>query len=215
MSARALLLLAPTILTFATARPVRAVDDIAAQERLGARIGYAETFDGVNAYFGNGWDVTLLFNERLYSRLFLDVRVGALYLGDLLDPELDDFITRTPGIESEMRTFYFSVGLLYGFPLGRSSYTLTTSLAAGVYSVSMAFAADFVSDDLSDQYFGGNGGIGVVRRVGTSWSLEGNCTVHYFGTNARIDDLLWVFTNRAVEDPVMVGVSVGIVVDLR
>jgi len=215
MRARAVVPFITFVLSFAVVSPSRAVDDLASQERLGGRIGYIESFDGVNAYYGPGWDVTLLFNERIYSRLFLDVHVGAIYLGDILDPDLDDFITKTPNVESEMRTFYFSVGVLYGIPLGSGAYTLTTSLAAGVYSVSVAFAAEFVADDISDQYFGGNGGLGLVRRLGTSWSLEANCTVHYFNTDANYGDLLWVFTKTTAEDPVMVGVSLGLVVDLR
>jgi hypothetical protein len=158
--------------------------------------------------------VTLLFNEHLFSRLFLDLHVGAIYLGDILDPELDDFITRTDNVESEMRMFFFSVGAVYGFPLG-GSYTLTAAAGAGVYSVSVAFAAEFVADDLSQQYFGGNGGIGLTSRVGTNWTLEANCTVHYFGTGAANDDLLWVFTGGTAEDPLLLGLAFGVVIDLR
>ncbi len=215
MRDRAMVPLIGLLLSLAVVRPTRAVDNLASQERLGGRIGYIETFDGVNAYWGNGWDVTLMFNEHLFDHLFLDIHVGAIYLGDILDPELDDFITKTPNVESEMRTFYFSVGLVYGFPLGMSGYTITTSAAAGIYSTSVAFAADFVADDLSDQYFGGNGSLGLVKRVGTSWSLEATGTVHYFDTKAGYDDLLWVFTKTTAQDPIMLGISFGVLVDLR
>lgn len=203
------------LLTFANASTSRAFDNLAAQERLGVRIGYIETFDGVYEYYGPGWDVTLYFNERIYSRLFFDIHIGAIYYGDILDEELDDFITRIDEMESEMRTFYFSVGLGYGFPLGSGTYTLTTSLAAGVYSASVALASDFVSDDLSDQYFGGNGSIGIMRRIATNWVLEANCTVHYFDTAANFGDLMWVFTAGTAVDPVLVGVSLGLAIDLR
>ncbi len=215
MRARVVPPLVVLVLAFVTARPSLAVDSIAAQERLGARIGHVDTFDEVNKYYGSGWEVTLLFNEHLFSRLFLDLHVGALYLGDLLDPELDDFITKTDNIESEMRMFYFSLGVVYGFPLGSSAYTLTTSAAAGIYSVSVALAADFFADDLSDQYFGGNAGIGLVRRLGTSWSLELNCTAHYFDNGANNADLLWVFTAGGATDPLLIDTSLGVVVDLR
>ncbi len=215
MRARVFALPMLVVLVCAHARPSRAVDNLAAQERLGARIGYVETYDGVYEYYGPGWDVTLYFNERIYSRLFLDLHIGAIYLGDLLDPELDDFITGYTNVESEMRMFYFSLGVAYGFPLGNGPYTLTTSLAAGVYSVSVAFVADFVSDDLSDQYFGGNGSVGLMWRVGTSYALEANCTLHYFASNAAYNDLLWVFTAGTAEDPLLLGVSLGLAVDLR
>jgi hypothetical protein len=185
----------------AHAQATRAADNLASSERLGARIGYVQTFDATDTYYGPGF--------------FLDLHVGAMYLGDILDPELDDDITNTPGIESEMRTFYFSVGVLYGIPLGRSPYTITTSLAAGIYSVSVALAADFVADDLSDQYFGGNAGLGLMWRIGTSWVLELNCTAHYFNTDPGYADLYWVFTAGEGEDPLMIDATLGLAVDLR
>lgn len=194
-------------------RPCRAIDDLAAQERLGGRIGYIETYDGLHQYYGPGWDVTLFFNERIHSRLFLEIDVGAIYLGDILDPEVDDALTGYDDLESEMRIFYFSVGAVYGFPLG--NYSLTTGLAAGVYGVSVAVKTDFVADDLSDQYFGGNASLGIARRIATSWTLEANCVVHYFDTNETPDDLFWWFTNFTAEDPVLLGLSLGVAIDLR
>jgi len=215
MRPRVVVLVLGFTLALAFVQPCRAVDDLASQERLGGRIGYIETNDGVYTYYGPGWDVTLFFNERIYSRLFLEIDVGAIYLGDVLDPELDDDITGYDDIESEMRMFYFSVGALYGFPLGSSGYTLATGLAVGVYSVSMAFKTEFVADDLSDQYFGGNASLGIVRRVGTSWSIEATGVVHYFDSGTTEDDLFWRFTNRTAEDPVLLGVALGVVIDLR
>lgn len=215
MRPRVVVLVLGFTLALALAQPCRAVDDLASQERLGGRIGYVETYDGLYAYYGPGWDVTLFFNERIYSRLYLEVDVGAIYLGDLRDPELDDDITGYDDVESEMRMFYFSVGALYGIPLGSSSYTLTTGLAVGVYATSVAFAAEFVADDLSDQYFGGNASLGLVRRVGTSWAIEAACVVHYFDTGTAYDDLFWVFTNGSAEDPILLGIGLGLVVDLR
>jgi hypothetical protein len=215
MRPRVVVLVLGLTLALALAQPCRAVDDLASQERLGGRIGYIETYDGLYEYYGPGWDVTLFFNERIYSRLFLELDVGAIYLGDIRDPELDDDITGYDNVESEMRMFYFSLGALYGFPLGSSSYTLTTGLAVGVYSTSVAFASEFVADDLSDQYFGGNASLGLVRRVGTSWAIEAACVVHYFDTGQSYDDLFWVFTNGAAEDPILLGVGFGVVIDLR
>jgi hypothetical protein len=208
-------LLAFLLLTLAHTSTCRALDNLAAQERLGVRIGYVETYDGVYEYYGPGWDVTLYFNERIYSRLFFDIHIGAIYYGDILDEELDDFITRIDEMESEMRTFYFSVGFGYGFPIGSGTYTLTMSAAAGVYSASVALASDFVSDDLSDQYFGGNASIGIMRRIATNWALELNGTVHYFDTEPNYGDLMWVFTAGTAVDPVLVGVSLGLAIDLR
>jgi hypothetical protein len=213
MRPRVVVLVSGFALALAFVRPCRAIDDLAGQERLGGRIGYIETYDGLHQYYGPGWDVTLFFNERIYSRLFLEIDVGAIYLGDILDPEVDDALTGYDDIESEMRIFYFSVGAVYGFPLG--NYNLTTGLAAGVYGVSVAVKTDFVADDLSDQYFGGNASLGIARRIATSWTLEANSVVHYFNTNQTPDDLLWWFTNFTAEDPILLGLSLGVVIDLR
>jgi hypothetical protein len=214
MRQRVVVLVAGFALALAFVRPCRAIDDLAAQERLGGRIGHIESYDGIHEYYGPGWDVTLYFNERIHSRFLLQVDVGAIYLGDVLDPELDDSITGYDDIESEMRVFYFSVGVAYGFPLG-SSYSLTTGVAAGVYAVSMAFKTDFVADDLSEQYFGGNATLGIARRIATNWTLEANCVVHTFNSAAAPTDLLYVFTNDTAEDPILLGISFGIVIDLR
>ena len=215
MRVRVLVLLVLSVLALARAHPCWAVDDLAAKERLGARIGYVETFDGLYQYYGPGWDVTLFFNEQLHSRLFLDLHVGAIYLGDIKDPELDDLITGLTDVESEMRMFYFSLGLLYGIPLGSGGYTLTTSFGVGVYSASVAFITEFTADDISDTYFGGNAGLGIARRIATNWMLELNGTVHYFDTQTGYSDLLWVFTKGTAEDPILLGLSFGLVIDLR
>jgi hypothetical protein len=215
MRPRVVVLVSGFALALAFVRPCRAIDNLAAQERLGGRIGYIETFDGLYEYYGPGWDVTLYFNERIHSRFLLEIDVGAIYLGDVLDPELDDFLTGYDDIESEMRIFYFSLGGVYGFPLGSSNYNLTTGLAVGVYAVSMAFKTAFVADDLSDQYFGGNASLGIARRVATNWTLEATCVAHYFDTDENLGDLLWYFTNFTAEDPILLGLAFGLVIDLR
>ena len=214
MHARSVALLVSGVLIAALARPSAAVDSVAAEQRLGARVGYVETFEGLNDQYGPGWNITLLFQQRVWSHLFFELNVGAIYYGEPLDPELDDDITNIDNIETELRTFYFSGGAAYGIPLG-GSYTLTTSVAVGIYSASLAVQTDFVADDLSDQYFGGQAGLGLVWRVGTSWSLEASSTVYYFSTNAQIDDLLWFFSDGTIEDPMLLGINLGVIVDLR
>jgi len=214
MHARSVALLVSGVLIAALARPSAAVDSVAAEQRLGARVGYVETFEGLNDQYGPGWNITLLFQQHIWSHLFFELNVGAIYYGEPLDPEIDDDITNIDNIETELRTFYFSGGVVYGIPLG-GSYTLTTSVAVGIYSASLAVQTDFVADDLSDQYFGGQAGLGLVWRVGTSWSLEASSTVYYFSTNAQIDDLLWFFSDGTIEDPMLLGINLGVIVDLR
>lgn len=191
--------------------PARAIDEAAGQERLGVRAGYIETFDGLHASHGTGWDLTLFFSEQVYSRIVLDIRLGAIYLGDALNPDLDDRLTRIPGILSEMRVLYFSVGPMAGMRIGASN-SAYVSAGIGVYSVSIVFDSGFSAFDTSDQHVGFNGGIGVSRRIAMNWSIEANATIHYFSVGNR--DLYYLFTDGA-DSPVFAGVAIGATVDLR
>jgi hypothetical protein len=194
-------------------RAAAAVDEAAGQERLGVRIGYVEAFDGLHASYGNGWDLTLFFHEKLYRKILLDIRLGAIYMGDALDPDLDDAITFSPGIVSQMRFLYFSAGPMAGFKIG-SANSAYASLGVGVYSVSMTFSSGVSAFDYSDQHIGFNGGLGLSRRLSTNWSFELNGAVHYFGVDSNASDLYWVFTNGA-DSPLLVGIAAGLTVDLR
>jgi hypothetical protein len=118
--------------------PARAVDDAAGQERLGARVGYIQTYDGLNENFGDGWDLTLYFTEKLYKKVLLDIRLGAIYLGDSMKPEIADSLLLTRDTVTEMRFFYFSAGPMAGFNVG-DSWAGYASLGIGVYSVSLGF----------------------------------------------------------------------------
>ena len=210
-SMRTVLAFALLVLPFA--RPAAAVDEAAGQERLGVRAGYILTSDGLHENFGDGWDLTLFFTEKLYSRILLDIRIGAVYLGDSRNAELDDEILMSPGIVSEMRLLYFSAGPLAGFRVG-SSWSGYASLGVGIYSVSLVFSSGVSAFDYSDQHVGFNGGVGLSRRISDNWSFEANGTVHYFGIDQNGTDLYYVFTDRA-DAPLIVGIAVGLTVDIR
>ncbi|MDH4036856.1 MAG: porin family protein [Candidatus Krumholzibacteria bacterium] len=196
-----------------------AVDEAAGQERLGIRAGYVQTKDGLNDAYGDGWDLTLFFTEKLYSRILLDVRLGAIYLGETLDPDLNQKVLDNYGIIlplgtiPSMRYLYFSAGPLFGFNVGSSSSGYI-SAGIGIYSVSMEFTPGVTTFDYSDQHIGYNGGLGFSRRIASNWSLELNGTVHYFGIDENDNDLYWVFTSEA-DAPLLLGVALGLTVDLR
>ena len=194
-------------------RSAAAVDEAAGQERLGVRVGYIETFDGLYASYGSGWDLTLFFHEKLYSKILLDIRLGAIYLGDARNPDLDDQITLSPGIVSEMRFLYFSAGPLAGFKLG-SANSGYVSAGIGIYSASMVFDSGIAAFDYSDQHIGFNGGLGLSRRISTNWSVELNGTVHYFSIDEHPTDLYYLFTGGA-DAPLLAGVALALAVDLR
>jgi len=193
--------------------PAAAMDATASKERVGIRFGYDATNDGLRDTFGDGWDATLFFTEKISTRFLLDIRLGAIYLGDMLTTELDDDITNIPNVVSEMRFLYFSVGPIVSVPLGEAN-TGYASLGLGVYSVSLLFDSGVAAFDFSDQHLGLNGGLGVSRRVATSWSVELNGTVHYFDVDTQSSDLYWTFTGGA-DNPLLISVALGATLDLR
>jgi hypothetical protein len=211
--ARRLAIIASFALLVAAAPPAAAMDATASKERVGLRFGFVGTGDGLRDAFGDGWDATLFFTEAISTHFLLDIRLGAIYLGDMLTTELDDEITHIPGVVSEMRFLYFSAGPIASFPLGGAN-TGYASLGFGVYSVSLLFDTGVTAFDFSDQHLGLNGGVGMSRRIATSWSVELNATVHYFGIDRQSSDLYWTFTDGA-DSPVLMAAALGVTLDLR
>jgi opacity protein-like surface antigen len=213
MFRRVLALAAVGALLLLTPRPVAAVDETAGEERLGVRVGGIAAFDGLDDLYGGGWDMTLFFTEEVHPRILLDLRLGAIYMGDLGDEELDDRLTGTDGVQAAMRLLYFSVGPLASFSLG-SAFRGYGSLGVGIYSVSMQFESSITAFDFSDQHFGFNGGLGLSRRVATNWCVEANGTAHYVLTQQDANDLYHAFTDGA-DPPLLVGIAIGLTLDLR
>ncbi len=204
---------ATAVLLVSAVLPAAAMDATASNERVGIRFGYEGTNDGLHDTFGAGWDATLFFTERITTHFLLDIRLGAIYLGDMLTTELDDEITHMPNVVSEMRFLYFSVGPIVSVALGGSN-TGYASFGLGVYSVSLLFDSGVTAFDFSDQHLGLNGGLGISRRIATSWCVEINSTVHFFDVDTQSSDLYWTFTDGA-DNPVLVSVALGVTLDLR
>ena len=190
-----------------------AIDDIAARERVGVRVGGLATFDGLNDAYGNGWSLTLFLTERITRPLLLDIRLGALYPGDLVYEDLDDRLLNSAGIQGSMRILYLSIGPMLARSLG-GAYATYASAGVGIYSVSMVFTDVLTPFDLSDQYFGFNGGLGLQRRLSGNWSVEASTTVHYFPIDKSINDIYYAFTDGA-DAPLILDIALGLTVDLR
>jgi hypothetical protein len=191
----------------------RAFDQLAGKERIGVRSGGILTMDGLNDAYGNGWDLTLFFTERITRNLLLDVRLGALYLGELKFEHLDDLLLHQTGIQGSMRILYISVGPMVGRSIG-GPYSMHLAAGAGIYSVSMVFTDVLTPFDLSDQKFGFNGGLGFARRLAGNWSIEADGTAHYFMIEENMNDLYFAFTDGA-DAPLIFDVTLGLTIDLR
>lgn len=193
-------------LSVAQAPPVR--------ERLGARGGAVLTSGSLNDSYGNGGNVVLFFTERLFQSLFFDVHIGAIYMGDLKNSDLDDAIFGQLGIVSEMRFLYFSVGPQYVQPVGERT-TLYVAAGLGVYSVSVVLDDPGVQAfNFSDQHLGFNGGAGYMYRFTDNWSVELNLTLQHVRTSSGVDDLYYTFTEGG-GPPTLVEANVGVMIDLR
>ncbi len=183
------------------------------RERLGGRIGYVDTYGKFHENFGEGWNATIYFTERLYHALFLDIKIGAIYMGDLLRPEVAEPFFGSSEFESEMRVLFFSVGPQLALPLGDSP-TAYVGVGVGVYSSSILFTTTFQSGDISDQHLGANGSVGILLRFTETWNLDFNLTVHHYRTSSSINDIFYVFTGQGAQDPILLQAAIGITIDL-
>jgi opacity protein-like surface antigen len=190
------------------------------RERLGVRVSFTGTAGQLKNHFGHGYDFTLYFTERIYRPLYLEIGIGATYLGDVFQGDLGaDFLREAlqviivPGtdVASEMRLAYLTLGPQYTWPVSET-HTWYGSLSLGIYSVSMVFDTGVQAFDLSDQNFGFNGGTGLLWRITENWNLEVNATLHKIWTENR--DLYYIFTEGS-QNPWMLGIGLGLALDLR
>ncbi|MCH7548010.1 MAG: hypothetical protein IH969_00480 [Candidatus Krumholzibacteriota bacterium] len=182
------------------------------RERLGGRIGYVDTYGAVHEHYGGGWNANIYFTENLYKALFLDIRIGSIYLGDLLRPEVVEPIFGVS--ESEMRILFLSVGPQFAVPFGES-LTGYAGASVGIYSTSVLFTSSFQTGDFSEQSLGGNASMGLLLRFTATWNLDFNLTVHHFRSDGRTSDLFYFFTGSGAEDPVFTQWAIGVAIDLR
>ncbi len=181
------------------------------RERLGARAAFTGTLGTLNRHFGNGYDFTLYFTERVWKPLYFEVNIGATYFGDLLIPEIGEKFTGQQGIASEMRLAYVTIGPQYTSIMSETK-TAYISLGLGIYTVSMIFDTGVKSFDLSDQHFGLSGGFGMFWRITDNWNIDVNATVNALQTDD--DDLYPIFTGGG-KNPIIYAVGLGLAMDLR
>jgi hypothetical protein len=206
------LLLATSFVILASVSIVRAqVPGDPPRERLGARVSFVGTVGGLNENFGTGYDFTLYFTERLTRAWYLEVRIGATYMGDLLKPEIAEERTRIEGISSEMRFAYVTLGPQYTWATSETQ-TLYGTLGIGIYSVSMLYDTGVQAFKENNQNFGMNGGVGFLWRITTNWNIELNTTVQHLRTGTG--DLYYIFTGGA-QHPWLFAAGVGLAMDLR
>jgi opacity protein-like surface antigen len=191
------------------------------RERLGVRASVTGTMSDLNENFGNGYDFTLYFTERIWRGLNLDVRIGATYLGDLIPDSiateftksLDVILAEDQRVSSEMRLAYLTLGPQYVWRLNNTQ-NLYGSLGLGIYSVSMLFDTGIQAFDLSDQHFGGSAGGGFLWRITDNWNIDVNATAHGIWTGDDTTTLYYRFSGKG-RNPVIYNIGLGLAMDLR
>jgi len=188
----------------------------APRERLGLRSGYLETTSALDEYFGDGSFMTIHFSEKIIEPLYLEIRIGAIYLGDLLKP---DVVVTVGDVESEMRILFFTAGPQYTYPMSDRT-TLYGSTGLGIYSVSILEDTGLQAINASNQHFGVNGGLGLLWRFSATWNVDLNFTTHKVWTPedpgcilAR-DCIYYAYTDEHTS-PLLFQFGVGITMDLR
>jgi hypothetical protein len=180
------------------------------RERLGVRIGAIVPGGKLQSSHGNGYNLTLNFTERINKPLFLDFRIGAMYMGDLLQTEINDALP-TFEYTTEMRILVFNFGLQFVQEIGKT-LNAYAGLAGGIYSVSILFDSGVTAGDFSDQHLGGNGTLGTYWRITKTWNLDASFVLHYFRTG---DDGLYTLYTGGGIDAILYQIALGIAIDLR
>jgi len=184
------------------------------RERLGGKVGGVTTTGGLNSSYGNGWQATLYFYERIGKSWYLGVSIGAIYMGDLWDPAAAEEYTGIADINSEMRVLLLSVGPQYTLGLS-DSWLAYAGLEAGVYSVSLLFDTGIQAfSDSQPAHLGGNLSLGMLWRITSNWNIDLSTTLHHFRTSSKANDIFYKFTGGDA-DPLLLEASIGLVIDLR
>lgn len=216
MKYTALALLILFISTSAIAQPESESEKDPMKERLGLRIGYSQTTSNLEKNFGGGLDLALHFMERIKKPISIDITLGAIYMGATHNDDLTRRLFGTDFDSVAMRIITVTVAPMLEIPVGART-NFYVSGGGGLYTVSVLLDQDVHEFDLSDNHFGVNGGVGLLRGIFTNWFLDLNFQVHYFWTTRRTDlykpDWFYLYSEGAT-NPLFWTVTGGVALRL-
>ncbi|MFH1755123.1 MAG: hypothetical protein ABIA59_05415 [Candidatus Latescibacterota bacterium] len=177
------------------------------REKLGLRIGYVESRDNIDKIFGDGSSVTLHFTERIKVPLFIEISLGALYLGKANVDSVQALLSSAYIGDANMRLLYLSASPILEIPVMESS-TFYISGGFGLYSISVLLDRVFYGFDTSQQHLGALGSAGVYYTISDNWKLNSHFSAHYVWTTEEATDMFF-FYSEGDSDPLFYEFSVG------
>ena len=185
------------------------------KERLGVRVGYSGTSNGISDSFGSGLDLCLHFTQRIKDPFSLDVTLGAIYLGSTTSDITADFFG-TSFDDVSMRILRLTIAPMMEYRVSdRTDFYI--SLGGGLYAVSLLLDQTFQEFDLTNSNFGVNVNVGLARRLSTNWFVDLNLHLHRFWTEDTFDpnnpDWIYLYTNGDA-DPLFWGITAGVALNL-
>jgi hypothetical protein len=182
------------------------------REKLGLRIGYVGTSGNIGRNFGNGSSITVHFTERIKPPLFIDISIGALYLGKANVDSIQGY--SVPGYSSSvyigdanMRVLYLTIAPTLEFSVTNSSIFYVSG-ALGLYSINVLLDRVFYGFDTSQEHFGANGTAGLYYAISDNWKLNFNFSTHFIWTSEKNSDMFY-FYSEGESDPRFYEFSVG------
>lgn len=180
------------------------------RERLGGRFGAILSNKELSDNFGNGYNLELNFTERITRSWFVEIRIGALYMGDLNNQEITNMLW--PGFISEMRILLATVGPQYDRLLSEH-FSAYGGAGAGIYTVSMLLDSGVLAGDFSDQHFGWQAHGGIYFRLTRALHLDLNATMHFVHTGGGLT--LFREVTGGGSNPMLLQLALGLSLELR
>lgn len=179
----------------------------AGREKLGFRIGYVEARGNIDTNFGDGSVLAVHFTERIIPPLFIDISLGALYLGAAnVDTIWAQGYSSYIG-DADMRILFISLAPALEFPITGSSIFYVTG-GIGLYSISVLLDRVYFGFDTSQERFGANGSAGLYYSISDNWKVNFNFTTHLLWTSAKPTDMFY-FYSEGESDPRFYEFTVG------
>jgi opacity protein-like surface antigen len=182
------------------------------RERLGLRAGFVGTPSDLSNTFGNGFNLALHWIQHIKHPLFLDVTLGAFYMGRTDRDDITQNFFNQSFDGTSLRIIRFTIAPLFEFNVNEKTAAYL-SVGGGVYIVSLLLDEAFYEFDSTDNHMGVNVGTGVTYRITTNWFLDFHAEMHKFWTSTASDDIFLVYS-EGDQDPLFFQVTAGLLLRL-